>query len=85
MNVDYLIVAAVTIPAIALHVGLYLVIRRWMDRDLALSLAGEEGPKRDYMLQRLAQARGEGVRRRDLPAWLQRQADAWSPPAVDGV
>ena len=85
MNVDYLIVAVVSALAIALHVVLYVLIRRWMDRDLALSLAGEEGPKRDYMLQRLAQARGEGVRRRDLPAWLQRQADAWSPPAVDGV
>ena len=76
MNVDYLIVAAITIPAIALHVGLYLVIRRWMDRDLALSLAGEDPARRDYMLERLAQARREGVRRRDLPDWLRRQAAA---------
>jgi len=81
MNVDYLIVAAVTLSAIALHVGLYVVVRRWMDRDLALSLAGEDEAKRGWMLHCLARARDEGVRRRDLPAWLQRQADAYADPA----
>ena len=78
MNIDHLIIAAVTVPAIALHLWLYLAIRRWMDRDLALSLAGEDESRRGYMLQRLAQAKREGVRRRDLPDWLQRQADAYS-------
>lgn len=78
MNIDYLIVAAVTVPAIVLHVGLYLVIRRWMDRDLALSFAGEDPRKQAWMLQRLALAKAEGVPRRDLPDRLQRDAAAYS-------
>ncbi|WP_225540696.1 hypothetical protein [Xanthomonas sp. XNM01] len=71
MNVDLLIVAAVTVPALALHLVLYLLIRRWMDRDLALSLAGEDPARRAWMLEQLAAAGREGVRRRDLPAWLE--------------
>ena len=78
MNLDYVIVAVVSALAIAMHVVLYMLIRRWMDRDLALSFAGEDGPKREYKLQRLAQAGREGVRRRDLPDWLQRQAERYS-------
>ncbi len=80
MNGDLLIVAAVTVPALALHVLLYVLIRRWMDRDLALSLAGDDPARRDWMLGQLAQARNAGVRRRDLPAWLERIA-AEAPPA----
>ena len=78
MNLDYVIVAVVSALAIAMHVVLYMLIRRWMDRDLALSFAGEDGPEREYMLQRRAQAGREGVRRRDLPDWLQRQAERYS-------
>ena len=78
MNLDYVIVAVVSALAIAMHVVLYVLIRRWMDRDLALSLAGEDESRRGYMLQRLAQAKREGVRRRDLPDWLQRQAERYS-------
>ena len=84
MNIDYLIVAAVTIPAIALHVGLFVLIRRWMDRDLALSLAGDDPARRQFMLERLAQARREGVRRRDLAHWLQRQALESQSPEPTG-
>ncbi|AKC88230.1 30S ribosomal protein S3 [Pseudoxanthomonas suwonensis] len=78
---DYLIVAAVTVPALALHVVLYLLVRRWMDRDLALSLAGEDSGKRAWMLERLAQSRRERVRRRDLPAWLEREAAGYRADA----
>ena len=84
MHIDYLIVAAVTIPAIALHVGLFVLIRRWMDRDLALSLAGDDPARRQFMLERLAQARREGVRRRDLAHWLQRQALESQSPEPTG-
>lgn len=48
-----------------------------MDRDLALSLAGDDVRKRDYMLQRLQQARVEKVKRKDLAAWLAREAQAY--------
>lgn len=51
-----------------------------MDRDLALRMAGEHEAKRAWMLQRLAHARREGVHRRDLPAWLEREAQAYRSP-----
>ena len=78
MNLDYVIVAVVSARAIAMHVVLYVLIRRWMDRDLALSFAGEDEAKRDYMRACLQRAKREGVRRRDLPDWLQRQAERYS-------
>ena len=78
MNLDYVIVAVVSARAIAMHVVLYVLIRRWMDRDLALSFAGEDEAKRDYMRACLERAKREGVRRRDLPDWLQRQAERYS-------
>ncbi|MBO9716502.1 MAG: hypothetical protein J7507_06750 [Pseudoxanthomonas sp.] len=74
MNADYLIVAVVSGLAIALHVVLFVLIRRWMDRDLALSFAGDDPAKKAWMLARLAQARRGRIRRRELPAWLERQA-----------
>ena len=74
MNTGYLIVAITTVVVIALHVGLYWKIRRWMDRDLALSLAGEDVSEQSHMLVKLEEARRTGVKRRDLPAWLQQAA-----------
>ena len=71
---DVVIVVVVSALAIALHVVLYLLFRRWMDRDLALSLGGEDAAKRVYMLVKLEEARRTGVKRRDLPAWLQQAA-----------
>ena len=78
MTLDYVIAAVVSALAIAMHVVLYVLIRRWMDRDLALSFAGEDEAKRDYMRACLERAKREGVRRRDLPDWLQRQAERYS-------
>lgn len=78
MTFDIAIVALVSVPAIALHVALFVLFRRWMDRDLALSFAGEDEAKRDYMRACLERAKREGVRRRDLPDWLQRQAERYS-------
>ena len=74
MGIDIAIVALVSALAIALHVVLFVLFRRWMDRDLALSFAGDDAGKRDFMLQRLRQAKAEGVKRRDLAAWLGRAA-----------
>ena len=74
MNMGYFIVAITTVVVIALHVGLYWKIRRWMDRDLALSLAGEDVSEQSHMLVKLEEARRTGVKRRDLPAWLQQAA-----------
>ena len=76
---DIVIVAVVSGLAIALHVGLYLLFRRWMGRDLALSFAGDDAGKRRYMRECLRRAKREGVRRRDLPAWLEREAARYVP------
>ncbi|WP_287028515.1 hypothetical protein [Pseudomonas sp. UBA6310] len=74
---DYFIIAVVTLAGLYFHWWLYVRIRRWTDRDLALSLGGDDKDKRAYMLQRLQQARSEGIKRRDLPRWLERAADAY--------
>ena len=75
--IDLAIVAVVSALAIALHVALFVLFRRWMDRDLALSLAGDDPAKRSYLLQRLRHAKRERITRKALAAWLQREADAW--------
>lgn len=71
---DYFIVAITTVAGLYFHWWLYVRIKRWMDRDLALSLAGDSIAKRDYMLARLAEARASGIKRSDLPAWLEQAA-----------
>lgn len=83
MKFDIAIVALVSALAIALHVVLFVLFRRWMDRDLALSFAGDEPGKCDYMLQRLQQAKHEGVKRRELPAWLARAAGDYRAANAD--
>lgn len=74
MNRDYVVVGVVSLLALAMHVVLFVLVRRWMDRDLALSMAGDDPARRAWMLEKLAQAKREGVRRRDLQAWLERVA-----------
>ena len=71
---DYFIIVVTTAAGLYFHWWLFVRIRRWMDRDLALSLAGEDPIKREYMLHCLQLARDERVARRDLPEWLQRAA-----------
>ena len=71
---DVLIVVVVSGLALALHLVLFVLIRRWMDRDLALSFAGEDEAKRAHMLDSLARARRQRVRRRELGAWLESMA-----------
>ena len=46
VHVDIVIVAVVSGLAIVMHVVLYVLFRRWMDRDLALSFAGDDEAKR---------------------------------------
>ncbi|GLO49724.1 hypothetical protein PPUN110474_11240 [Pseudomonas putida] len=71
---DYFIVVVTTVAGLYFHWWLYVRMRRWMDRDLALSLAGPDPGKRAYMLQRLEQARVEKVGRKQLARWLEREA-----------
>ncbi|MBK4990391.1 MULTISPECIES: hypothetical protein [Pseudomonas] len=74
---DYFIVVVATVAGLYFHGWLYVRMRRWMDRDLALSLAGTDPQKQAYMLQRLQQARVEKVKRKQLAGWLQREAAAY--------
>lgn len=82
MGFDVAIVALASALAIALHVVLFVLFRRWMDRDLALSFAGEEPAKRDYMLAQLVRAKSTGVKRGQLPGWLQRAAADYRAPGI---
>ena len=64
---DLAIVVLVSALAIALHVALFVLFRRWMDRDLALSFAGDDAGKRRYMLDCLARAKRERVAQTAAP------------------
>ncbi|WP_312512758.1 hypothetical protein [Stutzerimonas nitrititolerans] len=76
---DYFIIAVTTLAGLAFHGWLFVRFRRWADRDLALSLAGNDPQKRAWALERLAQAKAEGVRRRELESWLRRELDGYAP------
>lgn len=71
---DYFIIAITTLAGLYFHGWLYVRIRRWTDRDLALSFAGKDKDKRTFMLQRLDAARAQKVKRKELAAWLEREA-----------
>jgi hypothetical protein len=67
---DYFIIVVTTVAGLYFHWWLYVRIKRWMDRDLALSLAGKDEQKRAFMLQQMANAQAQKIKRRDLPQWL---------------
>jgi hypothetical protein len=74
---DYFIIVVTTLAGLYFHWWLYVRIKRWMDRDLALSLAGKDEGKRAYMLEQLASARAQKIKRRDLPQWLNAAAASY--------
>ncbi|PPA02270.1 hypothetical protein C4E44_20310 [Pseudomonas sp. MWU12-2312b] len=71
---DYFIIVVTTVAGLYFHWWLYVRIKRWMDRDLALALAGKDERKKAFMLQQLANARVQKIKRRDLPQWLEAAA-----------
>lgn len=76
---DYFIIVVTTLAGLHFHGWLYVRIRRWVDRDLALSLAGDDPHKRSFMLQQLETARALRIKRRDLPGWLKDAAQHYTP------
>jgi 5,10-methylene-tetrahydrofolate dehydrogenase/methenyl tetrahydrofolate cyclohydrolase len=78
---DYFIIFVTTVTGLYFHWWLYKRIQRWTDRDLALSLAGNDPAKRDYMLARLQDAKSQGIKRKALAAWLEQAAAAYRPTA----
>ncbi|WP_223532022.1 hypothetical protein [Pseudomonas sp. BF-R-30] len=71
---DYFIIVVTTVAGLYFHWWLYVRIKRWMDRDLALALAGKDEQKKAFMLERLASAQAQKFKRRDLPKWLEAAA-----------
>jgi len=71
---DYFIIIVTTVAGLYFHWWLYVRIKRWMDRDLALSLAGNDEQKKQFMLQQLDSARQQRIKRRDLAQWLEAAA-----------
>ncbi|WP_445179509.1 hypothetical protein [Pseudomonas sp. McL0111] len=71
---DYFIIFVTTVAGLYFHWWLYVRIKRWMDRDLALALAGKDEEKRAFMLEQLAHARLQKIKRRNLPQWLEAAA-----------
>ncbi|WP_339453966.1 hypothetical protein [Pseudomonas sp. EA_5y_Pfl2_R50] len=71
---DYFVIVVTTAAGLYFHWWLYVRIKRWMDRDLALSLAGEDEGKRAFMIEQLAHAQARKIRRRDLAKWLEAAA-----------
>lgn len=43
---DYFIIVVTTVAGLYFHWWLYVRIKRWMDRDLALALAGKDEQKK---------------------------------------
>ena len=78
---DYFIIFITTAAGLYFHGWLYVRIKRWMDRDFALSLAADDADKKAFMLERLKFAHQHKVKRRDLPAWLQAAAADYSVKA----
>lgn len=74
---DYFIIVITTVTGLYFHWWLYKRIQRWTDRDLALSFAGDDQAKRDYMLERLEAARTQRIRRKELEGWLARAAEQY--------
>ncbi|SDO22448.1 hypothetical protein SAMN04489798_2372 [Pseudomonas arsenicoxydans] len=71
---DYFIIFITTAAGLYFHWWLYVRIKRWMDRDLALALAGKDEKKKAFMLQQLKNAHAQKIKRRDLPQWLEAAA-----------
>lgn len=74
---DYFIIFIAVASGLYFHWWLYVRIKRWTDRDLALSMAGSDAAKRAYMLQRLAAAKATGVKSKQLAAWLEQAASEY--------
>lgn len=71
---DYFIIFIAVSSGLVFHWWLYVRIKRWTDRDLALSMAEGDPEKRAYMLQRLAAAKTAGVKGKQLAPWLEQAA-----------
>lgn len=75
---DYFIVAAAVLTGLYFHWWIYVRIKRWINRDLALSMAGSDQQKKAYMLDKLAEATALKIKKVELQNWLQKAADQYN-------
>lgn len=71
------IAAIVSISGFYFHWWLYVRIKRWVNRDLALSMAGQDKAKKEYMLKQLELAQQQKIPKAKLAEWLQDAADRY--------
>lgn len=81
---DYFIIAITTFAGLAFHAWLFVRFRRWADRDLALSIAGSDPTRRDWILARLAEAKVQKVRRSQLQGWLEQRMQEYPQQQGNG-
>lgn len=74
---DYFIVAVAVLTGLYFHWWIYARIKRWINRDLALSMAGDDQHKKSYMLDKLAEAAALKIKKAELQSWLQKAADQY--------
>lgn len=71
------IIAVVSISGFYFHWWLYVRIRRWVNRDLALSMAGNNQAKQEYMLGKLQEAETLKIPKKQLQGWLETAASTY--------
>ncbi|HHX33728.1 MAG TPA: hypothetical protein GX719_00450 [Gammaproteobacteria bacterium] len=71
---DYFIVAIATLSGLYFHWWLYARIKRWINRDLALSMAQGDSQKQAYMLDKLSEATALKIKKANLQSWLEEAA-----------
>lgn len=74
---DYFIIAVATLSGLYFHWWIYVRIKRWINRDLALSMAAGDPQKQTYMLSKLNEALTLKVKKAELQSWLQQAADQY--------
>ncbi len=72
------IIVVVSVSGFYFHWWLYVRIKRWVNRDLALSMATADPDMRQYMLDKLLEAERLKIAKKDLPGWLRAAAGAYS-------
>ena len=75
---DYFIVAVAVLTGLYFHWWIFVRIKRWTNRDLALSMAGDDPQKKAYMLEKLEEATALKVKKAQLEDWLQTAANQYS-------
>ncbi len=74
---DYFIIAVATLSGLYFHWWIFARIKRWANRDLALSMAGDDPQKKAYMLKKLEEAAALKVKKGQLENWLQTAANQY--------